>query len=360
MKNTKILLALMTCFSLSCSDMEMVKPTSPPADDFENPSYPGTGGGVSLQTVQLNALRSGTASILSSIRNTSGSYLTTSNGLTFRQLKNNTGSTAFNYLNEIRVVTPTPIENFPYDAVRAQVSSNLNKIQVSSSFKNNLLSTFDYIRNLDSKTFGEFETYLENKLTEISTPKYGLSKLSENEKFALTQAYYTVLNITRYIYQNPTSSSSGSGCPSPTRSEWIQVAESAYTYGVWSGAALGFSWAVAGATATSVAGNPAVGAVVGGLLGFTTGFMGGALAGAAVKLGWLCVSKKLFTPMMTIDCSGKIYYANTASAPLGCTEISMAGNVELKSVVDFPLTPNKGKSVLNSMVVSDINRLLGY
>lgn len=291
--------------------------------------------------------------MLSTLQANPSSYIFTENGRTFAKLQNFTGSPAFNFANNMRILAPTPLATFPYDEFRAQVSDDLDEFQVGTSFKSNLLNTFDYMRNIDTQTFAQFEAYFENKLSKIVDPIYG-AKLSDKEKFALSQAYYTVLTLTRWAYQHPIPSSV---CPPLSREQWIQVAEQAFYSGVGNGARLGGIWAIEGAIATTAAGNPVVGALVGGILGFTTGFIGGAVAGGGLKLMWHCISFKLFSPGMTVMCDNNIYFNYTGAIPSGCLATNSG---PLANVGDYAFVPNKGKAAVSTAVLNDINWLLSY
>jgi hypothetical protein len=351
--------------------MEMVKPTAPPADDFENPSYPGTGGGVSLQTVQLNTLQIGAQKLLSSMRTSQGSYLFIENGVTYAKLKNVTGFPAYQFTNSIRLLYPTVVDPLDHNKLRSQIAKDLPRLKVGTSFQTDILTSCDFIKAIDTKSFSQFETYFEGKLSNISTPKFGVSKLTENETFALTQLYYNILNYVKWVYTNPTGPTAGKNCLPSTTQEWKDVAKAAFYGAVGNGVRLGIAGVQAGATAALVAGNPIAGGIIGGILGFSIGAVGGALLGAGSVIMWECVSAKIFTPMNAFICGGKQYFAYSVSPPVGCTagslapltlsnSIPLAGSVELRTLYDYGLVPNKGKTALAASVVSDFNWLLGY
>ncbi|MDH4091693.1 MAG: hypothetical protein OEV74_16665 [Cyclobacteriaceae bacterium] len=372
MKYTKILLALLSCSSLSCSDMEFVE-TDPSgsSDSYSSRSISAPSGNVSLQTVQLSSLQSGTNNLLGSLRTTPNSYLFSENGVYYAKLKNVSGLTAYYYANDLRMLYPTVIDDLNYDALRTQYVNDLPLLRVGTSFRSNILGSFDFIRNIDNKTFAQLESYFEDKLTNISTPPLGMSKLTENEKFALTQLYYSVLNYTKWVYTNPSSSSTGGSCLPSTNSEWKEVARAAFLGGLSNGIRVGIAGVQAGAIAATAAGNPLAGGIIGGIIGFSIGSVSGAFIGAGGQMMWACISNKIFSPRKAYICGGKQYYAYSVSPPAGClsgylspltSSNAMQGvaGVDLRSVYDYGLVPNKGKTALATSVVKDFNWLLGW
>jgi hypothetical protein len=355
MKYTKILLALTICFVLGCSNPDVIIKDS--VDGV------GSGGGsyssISTQTVTLSMMQSGTANILSAIRASPSSYLVTENGLTYIRFQNTTGSAAFNYTNGLRVIYSTEFPDLTWDQARAEavyLMSNMQS-QTTWTFRGNLLSTFDYVRNnIDGLTFSQYESYMENKLSSIVNQPtiIGVPKLTANEQFALTQAYYVLLNQARWAVQNP-SASATSGCLPSTTEEWKDITKKALVAGLLGGLKMGWDGIVAGMIATG--GHP-VGGIVGGLTGFTLGFAGGAIATGGVYLLAGCIVNKIFSMKRAFYCYGKTYYAYSVAPPSGCT--TLQGSVDLKSILDFGLVPNKGKTALAITVVNDINWLLSY
>jgi hypothetical protein len=355
MKYKSILVAGLLCASISCTDMELMERQRSPtvADEFGTRSTTVSNGGtsaLSLKPVSLSTLQTGTSQTLSAVASNPSSFLTTENGITFARLKDVTGSTAFAFANDVRVLVPQAIASYPYDAVRAQISNNLNGFTTSANFKGFLLAEFDYMRNIDARTFNDFRAHYQTLLLAFTSVR---STLSQHERFALTQAIYSVLNIATWANQNPTQVAGQ--CLPKGREEWKQVAESAFTAGLGLGAKMGFDGAVAGAIATTAAGNPILGGVVGGIIGFTTGFVMGAVGGGAVKLMWHCMSNTLFAPLMTIRCGNRTYQAYTASPPVGCTG---SPSTNLADIALVPLVPNSGYSSINPTVMADLNWML--
>lgn len=346
------------CTALGCG-------TDPQLDPPSDNARTGSGGGsynVAAQTVTLSTLQTSNANILSVIRNNPSSLVVTEQGVQYWKFINPNVSPLFNYANEIRVLktadVPPAATSAGWDALRARYVSDLDKLSVGVSFKSNLLSSFDYIRTLNGKTFAQFETYFENKLYNIANPSPLGSKLSVNECFALTQAYYALLTHVKWVYQNPSSAASGSGPCDLTREEWIDVAEATFIGGMSYGLAVGGNWAIQGGLATG--GHPA-GAVVGGLIGFATGFIGGAAGGGGLKLMWECLENKLFDIKIMYNCNGKFIFAlpNQTPPSYPCVQWSSPG-VSIPQVNAYAFVPNKGKTALASQTITDINWLLGY
>lgn len=354
MKHTKLLFALVISIMLGCS--------TPEIDEHASGS-PGSGSGggsyASIATMQTNVstLQSGTATLQSSMKTSPSSYIVTENGVTYIKFQNTTGLATFNFVNDKRVIYSSTVTELTWDQARAQAVEYMNgwKNQTTWSFRSNVLALFDYLRNnIDGMTFAQFESKMESTLQSVSTPPtiIGVPKLTAMEQFALTQAYYSLLNQVRWIYQNPTNSGA-TNCLS--QNEWKDVAKKALVAGLLGGLKMGWDGVVAGAVATG--GHP-VGAVIGGLTGFTVGFVGGAVLSGGVHLTAGCMINKIFSIKRAFNCSGKIYYAYSTAAPLGCA--SLNGGVDLKEVLGMGLVPNKGKTALASTVVSDINWLLTF
>jgi hypothetical protein len=356
MKHTKIPFALVICIMLGCSAPEVDEHTS------GSPGS-GTGGGsyASIATMQttISTLQSGTSTLQSSIKSSPSSYIVTENGVTFIKFQNTTGLAAFNFVNDKRVIYSTEVAELTWDQARAKAVEYMNgwKNQTTWAFRSNVLSLFDHLRaNIDGMTFAQFESKIESTLSSVANPPNitGVPKLTAMEQFALTQAYYSLLNQVRWFNENP-SNSSAANCLPQNQSEWKDIAKKALVAGLLGGLKMGWDGVVAGAIATG--GHP-VGGLIGGLTGFTVGFVGGAVLSGGVQLTAGCMINKLFSIKRAFDCHGKIYYAYSVAAPMGCTAIP--DNVELKEILKMGVVPNKGKTALAPSVVSDINWLLSF
>jgi hypothetical protein len=356
MKHTKILLAIMICFVLGCS--------SPDVLEEKNVGKPGEGSGggtyasIATRTTTLSTMQSGTASILSAMKSSPSSYIVTENGLKYIKFQNSTGLSAFNYINNYRVIYSTEFATITWDQARTEIVGLLDNLKnhTSAPFRSNLLSTFDYVRNnIDGLTFAQFESYMESKLSGVASQPviYGIPRLTANEQFALTQAYYTLLNQVKWVAQSPAGSATS--CLPTTKDEWKDVAKKALVGGLTAGLTLGWKGVVSGMIATG--GHP-VGGIVGGLAGFVAGFAGGAIMTGGVYLTAGCIANKLFSFKRAFQCSSGIYYAYSVAAPMGCTAIEPSP--DLRSILDMGLMPNKGKTSLATSVVNDINWLLSY
>lgn len=353
MKHTKILLTLGIASVLGCSSPDVLEPVV-------GKSGEGSGGGsfasVATQTTTISAMQAGTTSLLSSIRSAPSSYLVTENGVPFVRFRNITGSTAFNYLNELQVIASPDVPTVTWDQARNDITQGLSQLNSHTTlpFRVEVLSLFDWVRNnIDAMTFAQFESGMQSRLQSISTPPSiaGIPKLTAMEQFALTQGYYSLLHQIKWIYQNsPTSSA---GCVI----DWKEVTKAAIIGGLTTGVGVGIKGIYAGAVATG--GNPA-GGLIGGAIGFFGGFIVGAVSAGGIYMTADCLTQKMFSIKRQYYCFGKMTYSYSVSAPVGCSGSGEIVSVDLRDVVDFGLVPNKGKTALATSVVNDINWLLSY
>ncbi|HTF20561.1 MAG TPA: hypothetical protein VK658_20955 [Chryseolinea sp.] len=366
-----ILLGTCLLLAISCSDTEVVPPSTSQDDPEQESLTAGlpmgpkasTDGRVAvmpaLNTISTPALASAININLIGIKNykrNPSAYTRYQSGVPYVNLGHVIGNPVFAYPSQWNVImTPTIPYNFPYDAVKASYSSQLNQLNVSAQFKSRLLNFYDVVRNIDSRTYRDFMNSISGQLFAIAHQQRGQPGgiLSPIEQFALTQVFYHLKYLTESAYN-----STSTPCLPQTREQWKEIAKSAFVSGLGMGAGLAWKWGVLGLAAAAP--NPLVGFVVAGGIGFVTGFIGGALMGGGIALLADCMVNKLFNPLQAYTCGTNNQFGDfrvSAQPPIGCLSNY---NTNLPMFTQIPIVPNLGSTVVNPNVMADINWMLSY